>query len=410
MKKKSLLVVGICLVVMLVSVPFISACAGKAPGAAPDAIKIGYSISLTGIYAAGGESQQNSTLLWGDYVNETKGGIYVKEYDKKLPVQLVFYDDKSTPAEAVKIYERLATADKVDILLGNWSTALQNAVIPTIEKHKIPCVGSNSGSLTWYDLKADYFWCVGTNCNADMAQAGVAELLSANRDQINTVAILYCNDVRPLEDISVLEPMLQKENFNIVLKKDYPIGVTDLANTLIEIKGKNPDALIALSYPADTILMMKQMPEIGLDPKFYYGLVGPGISPFHMIFNGAENGVCMMGMWTNKSPGDSQLFYDMYLERYEMPPDHLDSVHPWAAGEIIEQAIAQAGSLDKEKLRKVIDTSSFDTILGKIEFDGVMFKDAPHSVLQWQNGKVEIVWPPEIATAQPMIPKPAWPK
>lgn len=408
-KRSLILLSSICLILILAVLPFVAACAAQPTVPAKESIKIGVSQPITGIYAPGGESSLNGYLLWQDIINE-RGGIYVEEYGKSLPVELIYYDDKSSPEEAIKIYERLIAVDKVDFLLGNWSTRLQVAVLPTIEKYRVPTVGTNSGSLTWRDLEANYFFGTGVLQGADAMMHGLAELLSANKDIIKSVAILYNTDVRPLEDYSVLPPLLEKAGIDIVLAKDYPIGVTDLASVLLEAKGKNPDAVIGLSYPADTILMMKQMMEVGLDPKFYYSLIGPGISAFGMIFGEATEGVAMMGGWTEKSPGDSKLLYDRYMERYGMPPDYLDSAKAWQGAEILAQAIEKAGTLDREKVRDVLATATFETIEGPVQYDGAYVKNQTYSVLQWQKGGVEMIWPPEKATAKPLIPKPAWPE
>lgn len=417
MKNKKFLACISISVLLVLSIIFISACGGggsspatpTTPAAASkDSILIGFSTPITGIYAAGGESHLNGFLLWQDYVNE-KGGINVKDLGKSLPVKLVYYDDQSAPEESIKIYERLITTDKVDFLLGNWSTRLQVAVIPTIEKYKVPCVGNDSGSNTWKDLKASYFWGLGALDNADYKMAGLVELMSANKNQIKTVAILYCNDMRPLEDLSVLKPLLEKEGFTVVLQKDYPIGVTDLASVLLEVKDKKADALIGLSYPADTILMIKQAMELGVNTKLWYNLVGPGISPFKFIFGDAVEGIMFMGGWTEKGPGDSKVMYDRYMAKYKMPPDYLDVVNVWQSAEIMKQAIEKAGTLDREKVRQVIATAPLNTIWGTVKFDGALPKDPPHSNLQWQKTGVERIWPPALQTAKPLIPKPAWP-
>lgn len=423
MRNKGLFVLSISIFVALVLfvLPFVSACSGGTPStpAAPtpsapepaskSEIVIGFSTPVTGIYADGGISQLNANLLWADYVNE-KGGINVKDLGKSLPVRLVYYDDKSDPEQGIKIYERLATTDKVDFLVGNWGTRMQTALIPTIEKYKIPCVGGCSGSLTWKDMESSYFFGTGVLDNSDAMMPGLVELMSANKDKIKTVAILYCNDVRPLEDMSVLKPLLDKEGFNIVLQQDYPIGVTDLASPLLEIKSKNPDALIGLSYPGDTILMVKQEMELGVNPKMQYNLVGPGISAFKMIFGDATEGIFMMGGWTEKGPGDSMVLYDRWVAEYGMPPDYLDSADAWVAVEILKQAIEKAGTLDKEKVTQTLATATFEnTIKGSVQYDGAYVKNQVHSVLQWQKNGVEMVWPPDKQTANPLIPKPAWP-
>ena len=78
------------------------------PALAKDTLRLGFSNSLTGVYSQAATSQMNAYQVWKDKVNE-QGGIYVKSLGKKLPVEFVYYDDRSSPATAVKVYEKLIT-------------------------------------------------------------------------------------------------------------------------------------------------------------------------------------------------------------------------------------------------------------------------------------------------------------
>jgi len=86
------------------------------PVLAKESIRIGFSMALTGIYSQGAVSQMNSYQLWKERVNE-EGGIFVKDLGKKLPVEFVYYDDKSSPGTAVKVYENLITQDRVELVI-----------------------------------------------------------------------------------------------------------------------------------------------------------------------------------------------------------------------------------------------------------------------------------------------------
>ena len=410
MRRTKLLVVmsSIFSVLMLTVLPFVAACGGPA-GPAKEVIKVGGSVPISGHFSAGAPSQLQAMQLWVEQVN-ARGGIYVKDIGKSLPLELIYYDDRSLPEESIKAYERLITVDKVDLLLGPWSTGIAVATIPTIEKYGIPCIQTNSGSISVYDIDTKYNWMVGTTSNADAVMPALGGLLANYKSQIQKVAIVYGHDVRPLEDMQFLPPLLEAAGIEVVLAKDYPVGVTDMTEVLLDVKRKGADALIGLSYPADTFLIIGQMMEIGYNPKFYYSLVGPGIAAFYNIFGPATEGIAMMGDWTEKSPAGSMEFYNSYLERWGEIPDYLDSINPWAAGQIYEQAIEIAGTINPEKLSEVISTNEFMTVHGKIRFDGIRVVDPPGGVLQWQNGKPELIWPPEMQTAQPLIPKPEWPK
>ena len=94
-----------------------------------------------------------------------------------------------------------------------------------------------------------------------------------------------------------------------------------------------------------------------------------------------------------------------------MPPDNLDSVLSMQGCQILQQAIEKAGSLDTEKVRDAIAAGEFMTIDGPVKFAGERTNSlARHGLCQWQNGTIEVVWPLDVATADLLIPKPAWPK
>lgn len=114
-------------------------------------------MALTGIYAPGAESQMNAYRVWSEKVNK-KGGIFVKSLNRKLPVELVYYDDQSQPDISVKIYEKLITQDKVDLIMTPWGTTIHFAIAPLSEKYKIPPIGTTAASVKLRELKGSYFW------------------------------------------------------------------------------------------------------------------------------------------------------------------------------------------------------------------------------------------------------------
>jgi branched-chain amino acid transport system substrate-binding protein len=379
----------------------------KAAPKGKEKIRIGFSMSLTGIYAAGAESQMNAYNLWSEEVNK-RGGIFVKDLNKKLPVELVYYDDKSQPDVAVRIYEKLITQDKVDLVLTPWGTTIHFAIAPLSEKYKIPMIGTTAASIKLRDLKGSYFWFV-TSCIPDRQMKAFVEMLKAQKE-IKTVAILYLQELFPRENLQFLEPALKEAGIQIVLSKDYPMGVKDLTALLAEAKAKNPDAALALTYPADAFLMTTQAKEVGLNPKLFLELVGPAIVGFHDKFGPITEGLMTQGHWSPKvNWAGAKEFNDNYKSRWKKNPDYLDSIESYVGCQILEQAIDKTGSLNKKKIRDVIASDEFKTVTGPVKFTGPENLKTPSMWLQWQKGELEVVWPPDIATAKLLFPKPNWP-
>ena len=374
---------------------------------AKDTITVGFPMSLTGKYAPGAAGQMEAYQLWEETVNE-RGGIDVKEYGKKLPVKLVYYDDKSEADTAVRVYEKLITEDKVDVVLSPYGTAIHFAVAPMAEKYKVPIVGSTAASVKFRDIKTSYFWFI-TACLADRQMQALVDLLKDLK--IKDIAIIYAQELFPRENLQYLDPYVEEAGFNVLLRKDYPMGAKDLTTLLSEVKAKNPEAVIALCYPAGAFTITTQAQEVGLNPKFFFELVGPAVVVFGPKFGAATEGITTMGHWSPKGkwPGAKE-FHDRYVAKFNKKPDYLNSVLAYASCQILEQAIEKVGSLDWKELRDYIAAHEFQTINGPIKFAGSENTRTPSMILQWQKGELEIVWPKSTATAKPLYPKPAWPK
>jgi branched-chain amino acid transport system substrate-binding protein len=384
--------------------------AGSVSHAAEKNIRLGFSLSISGIFAAATPSQMKAYQLWAEQINE-RGGIYLKGIGKRLPVELVYYDDKSKPEEAIRIYERLITQDKVDLLFAPWGTNHHVAIVPTVERYRVPLVGNTAVSTKLKQLKARYFWFL--SALPEEIMRNLIDLLIVQKDKIKKVGVLYVHGVFETDLHNFLIPFLEKGGFEIVMDKDYPLDVKDLSSVLLELKGKKPDALIALTEAEDVILMFSQMMEIGLDPTFLYFLLGPGWAAWPQMFSNATDGVTFFtgNAWTREGPGPgSAEFYDSYVKRWGENPDYLDTVFPWVSCQVVEQALEKAGTLDWEKLRKVIATEKFITLWGSVEFKGSFNVHGTPGVLQWQKGEVELVWPSNLATSELVIPKPPFPK
>ena len=185
----------------MVLTTFLSLFFVASPAFAKDSIRIGFSMALTGIYSQGAVSQMNAYKVWKDSVNE-KGGIIVKDLGKKLPVEFVYYDDKSSPETAVKVYEKLITQDRVDLVLTPWGTTIHFAVAPLAEKYKFPMVGSTAASVKLRDIKSRYFWFITSAIPDKQMKVLVALLQSLG---IKKTAVIYITGPFPKRESPVFK-------------------------------------------------------------------------------------------------------------------------------------------------------------------------------------------------------------
>jgi branched-chain amino acid transport system substrate-binding protein len=370
-----------------------------AQGAKP--VRLGYSISKTGIFAAAAPSQLNSYELWKEQVN-ARGGLDIGGKERR-PVEFVVYDDQSNPSQAARIYEKLITDDKVDLLLAPWGTPIHAAVVPVLERYKFPMIGNTASSVALRELKPGNIWFVAPTFPDVVARELVA-MLKAN--DVKSVAVLtnvlsYAKEVK-----EPLMAALKTAGIEVKVNEEYPPDVKDMTAMLSKVKQANPDAVLALAYPGDAPIYVRQAKELGIQAKFQLALIGPGMDFFPKVLGTAADGIVSLGYWAPGHNAKAKAFNDAYIARFKEKPDYLDSAMTYESVEVLEQAVAKVG-LDRAKLRDTITHGTFDTIAGPIKFKGVAEANTKAGFLQIQKGDLQLVWPPSAATAK-FQPKTSW--
>lgn len=376
----------------------------------PEVILIGNPIALSGPNAAPAElSQTRGYDLWAADVN-AEGGIYVAEYDKRIPVEIVRYDDTSDIGTAVQLTEKLILEDQVHFLFPPWGTAFNFAIAPVITQYEMPVMGCtvSSKQLATEAHNFPYFF---TMLNQGPEQgAGLVEII--NELGIEKVAVIHHTDLHGIEFAGDVLPQLSVAGVDVALYKTFPLNATDLSQLLREVQAADVQGLIAFSYPPETILMTTQMQEIGFSPDLFFATVGVAFPIYRDIFSaeGVE-GVMGAGVWNPNVPIEgAPEYYDRHVEMFEAEPDRWASAACYASGQVLQQAIEMAGTLDPTAVRDAMAAGEFETILGNVYFENQFNKTYPGSVGQWQNGEFEIIAPVGVEGAvEPIFPKPAWP-
>ncbi|MCL4876456.1 MAG: amino acid ABC transporter substrate-binding protein [Anaerolineae bacterium] len=406
-KKRFTLLLSIGAAALLIGVVAGIAPASKlaAQGDAPEKIIIGNAIALSGPNAQGAMlSQIPSYDLWAADVNAA-GGIYVEEYDTRIPVEILRYDDTSDIGTAIQLTEKLILEDKVHFLLPPWGTASNFAIAPLVTMHQMPVLGCTVGSKQLQE-EADQFPYFFTMLNQPTTQGpGLVDLLVELG--VETVAVIHHTDLHGIEFAEVTVPLLEDAGIDIVLLKTYPPATEDLSQLLREVQEADPDAFLAFSYPPETFLMTAQMAEIGYHPDLFYATVGIAFPAYRDVF-GAEvvEGTMGAGVWNPNVPIEgAQEYFDRHVEMIGQEPDRWASAACYASGQVLQQAIEMAGTLDPEAVRDAMASGEFETILGTVHFENQFNQTYPGTVGQWQNGEFEIVSPADQRTADPIYPR-----
>jgi len=366
-----------------------------------DSVKIGYAISRSGPFAAGAQvTQEPNYILWAEQVNAA-GGLSVKGQKRKI--ELMGFDDRSEVETAVRTFEKLMTADKVDLILPPWGSGMNFAVAPIANKHGYPMLAPTALSRKLIDMKLPYFFALLQQ--PDKMMGALIDMLAAKGAK--TVAVVYMDDLFGLENIAAFDQAAKAKGLKVVERKSYPLGVKDLSPVLRAIKEKNPDAFVGITYPPDTFLVSGQSKEIAFNPKFFYASVGTAFPLYLQRMGAGAQGVLGMGSWSKTLSPEAKAYFDAHVAKFQKEPDRWASGHAWAGLQILQQSVEAVG-LDRKAMRDHIAKSEFKTILGPIRFQGSENASIPGTVSQWVGGEFEVVWPPGRATATVLTPKPAW--
>jgi branched-chain amino acid transport system substrate-binding protein len=404
MKQKVMLGLFVCAAVVV-----FLASAGATNSLAKDKIVIGQAIALSGPLAGGvAIAGGRIYVMWVEEVNKN-GGIYVKEYGKKLPVELKRYDDKSDIGTMTNLLEKLIVEEKVDFVFPPWGTAWLYAAAQVANKYGYILIGGPGGALKLKELSLPYFFQV-LNFSETQAPA-LADIFK--EVGVKSVAVVYRGDLHGVEYGDAMVPFFKKRGIDVKLKKSYPPGIKDLSPLLKEAKSLGVDAFCAASYPDGGMLLTGQSLELGINFNALFITVTPFSPNLYRDTFGVNTveGVIGGGAWNAKSSPGAKVFVDKFVVRFGMEPDYWGGLYYWSSLQHFQQAIEKAGTLNQKKIRDIMARERFDTALGPFWYDkDRYFVNHPGEIGQWQNGVFEVIDPGEKRTAPPLYPKPAWPK
>jgi branched-chain amino acid transport system substrate-binding protein len=380
-----------------------------------DKIVVGMARPLSGWMAQIGDSAFRPIYeTWVAEVNK-QGGIFVKEYNKKLPIELKIYDDKSDPGTMTRLTEKLILEDKVDFLWPACGTAFLFAQAPIANKYNYILMTAEGGATTIREMLPSLPYLFIPLSFSDWYQIPVLADLLAEKGA-KSAYIITMADLFGIEYSGVSGIELPNRGVNIVGIKSVPPDIKDLSTILKDAQATKADALLVLGYPDIVILATKQSLEIGYNPKAFLGGPGVNFGFYHQIFGPATEGVMGFTIANRKTSPEAKALYD---KLYEGKPEAINDWwgHPlyWAAYEFWKQAIEKAGTLNQKKIRDVMATETFNTMLGPTSFKGGLMSKESHNgeIGQWQKGIYETVgggkWPATKITAPFMYPKPPWP-
>jgi len=354
-------------------------------------ILIGANLSLTGPLAMDGGEQKWAYEQAVADINKA-GGIFVKEYGRKLPVKLVVADDESDPGKAAAAVETLIKLQKVDLMLSTHSTPLIMPSCVTAEKYKKYYHATTCLLPVWQAQK--FKW--STLFFFDMGQFSAIPYEIWNSlpesDKIKRPAMLMEDTMDGRGLGGGLRAFAEKYGYKFIMDEPWAVGAKDYSSQILKLKAKKVDALIMFGSPSDCITFVRQMKENDCNIKYLHGIKGTWTAEFWESLKKDAQYVLFDGFWHESYPypGAKELG-QRFRKRYGK--SSVSTGCFYATAQILWQAIEKAGSLDSAKVREAVLTHEFKTVMGDVKYrpDGTAAFNATAN--QWWNGEQKLVYP-----------------
>jgi branched-chain amino acid transport system substrate-binding protein len=366
---------------------------------AADTVKVGVVLPLTGAEAKFGEIEKKSFDLALNEINAS-GGINGKK------LELVIADDTGRPEMGRSVVEKLITKDKVVMIGGGFSNSVTYSVAGICQQNKMPFL-VNTGSADKITTSGwDYIF----RLNPPVSHyADAVKTLLAEKIKPNTVAILHENSLFGTTGAKSFSKFCEKAGYKVILREGYEHGGIDFKPMLSGIKQLNPDIIYMVSYIMDGSLLMKQAKELKLTPKIFMGGTGGFTLPeFAKNAGVASEDVISATLWNQILPFPGAMdYYNKFVAKYKKFTEY-HGAEAYAACYVIADVLKRAKSFENMDIKQALSETDMITVFGPVKFItwGKMKNQnkATAYVVQWINGKLEVVWPTEYATTQLQYP------
>src|SRR3989304_2026051 len=372
-------------------------------------IKFGVSISLSGRYSIQGRESFEGLNLWVKNANQSDG-ILIKKKGKKLPVKLIYYDDGSSSETCKILVERLIVKDKVDVLIGPYSSGLTLSAAPIADKYKK--ILWNHGGSSDEIFEKGFRYIVSTISPANKYLNGIIDMVRKIDQGAKKITIFQAEDSGFSTNVAGGAKRYGREKGFQVTNLKYQSGTKDFPSIVKQVKENNPDIMLGAGRAEDDLILARQILEHRVIAKAI-GLVVAGIKHFKEQLGKDAGGFLGPSQWERgiKIKPDfgptPEEFFKRFKEAYGKEPDYT-AAQGYNIGLVIQRCIEEVGTLDDPSIRERVKELEFKTFYGDFKIDPVTGNQIGHKMLivQWQSGKKFIVYPEEVAERHLVYPKP----
>lgn len=375
-------------------------CGGGGAEGSDDPIKIGISLPLTGEFSEPGKAAKQGYEVWAKMTNQ-KGGLLGR------PVELVIRDDASKQNTVVADYNALISRERVDLLLGTFSSLLNLPASAVAERNQMVFVEPAGGAPELFERGFKYLFFSQQAVSDHQGDLFVDYLLSLpESERPKTAAYPSVDDPFALPVLASMRDKLEAAGIKTVYKTTYPLQTTNFDSVTNAVKAAEPDLVVNGATFADGVGFVRAMNKVGYEPAYFFQTSAPSFGDQYANAVGAENteGTFFAVSHTPeaKTPGN-KAFVEQHRKMFGGDPAE-DAADAYASGQVLQAAVEAVGSTeDQKKLADWLHAHEVQTILGPLSWDELGRPQGEFMIGQWQNGQAEIVFPESVATTRSVV-------
>jgi len=359
---------------------------------------VGMPASLTGQFNSQGRQSLAGLQAWARDANSKNPNSF----------QVVHYDDASDRSTVRQITRRLIVEDRVDILIGPYSSVLTSSAAEVAEEH---------GKLLWNQggasdgvYRRGYRWTVGILTPANRYLEGLLPMVRQTDSSASTVAFISASTGEfPRAVCAGVSERSEDLGFRIVLNVLFNPSSGDFTNPLAAVSATDPDVVVIVGRVQNDISIAWKIVESDIRSRVVVA-VAAGIQAFKDELGSLSHGFVGPSQWEPRvhSPpdfGPSSAEVISSLTRSGRKIVDYPMAQAYAAGVVVERCLKEAGSADNHALRAVAGQLRFSTFYGNFQIDESGRQIGRETILvQWQNGQKKTVWPLSSAEAELVYP------
>jgi branched-chain amino acid transport system substrate-binding protein len=379
---------------------------GSGADGAPPALTVGVSLSLTGDFADPGRAALRGYQLWADTVN-AQGGILGRQVD------LTVLNDQSSPTNAARNYQLLITHEKVDFVLGPFSTLLTASSAPVVEQHGYAFIEPAGGGPSVFAERLNNLFFVQ---QAPVVKEGAVfadYILSLPPNQRpKTAAYTELDDPFAAPIAEYIRSMFQAAGIRTVYRATYTAQTTSLTPIMAHVAAARPDVLVSGTQSDDAYAEVTALTQVRFTPKWLFmsnGANSPTEFPDKVGANHVDGIMSSTDWFPDTASVTNANFVRNYLAKYGGTAENIDptSAECFSAGMLLQDVARKTGRLDNATIIRSLHSGSWPTLVGNLSWNAYGEPRGNYTLVQWIDGELTPVFPSSRAQHAPIMPNEA---